>query len=154
MLPPIELLDCRESRITCQPPHPCPPAPQNVVFALSNAATKGSTAGRKAITVLGLDRLQPRDSWAVAGGANSFRRRLQRWESEAASAGALGSGATGAAAASSSHGGGVLFSPRDSSFDGPQPAGDGGVLGAMLEGVVGLAAEPIRGLDESEHCAP
>ncbi|PSC70464.1 Methionine gamma-lyase isoform A [Micractinium conductrix] len=116
---------------------------QNVVFALSNAATKGSTAARKAITAMGLDRLPyPQDvRWAGAG--STFRRRLQRWETEVVG----GSGAAAAAAPGGGGGGGVMFSPRDGA-EGLQHGGDGGVLGAVLRGVAGLAAEPIRGLDE------
>ena len=81
---------CRTVR--CPMPHllllllPSPPPPQNVVFALSNAATKGSQAGRKFITVLGLDRLPSAASGGGAtggpdgwGGAEtSFRRRQLR----------------------------------------------------------------------------
>jgi hypothetical protein len=129
-----------------------------VVFALSNAATKGSTAARKAITALGLDRLQPREAWAAAGGT-PLRRRL-RWETDAGMGGSSGSGGGGGRTPQAAATGGgpdsgaraVLFSPRDgASEDGPSfGGGSGGVLGAMLMGVAGLAAEPIRGLDEGE----
>lgn len=146
-------------------PNP-PPSQQNVVFALSNAATKGSTAARKAITALGLDRLHPGQQLDAAGA--SFRRRLQRWESEVSRASHHGSsaGAAAGAAPSGSHSGGhrrepgspaataaVMFSPREAQMEGPgeQPGGgEGGMLGAVLLGFAGLAAEPIRGLDEGE----
>ena len=94
---------------------------------------------------MGLDRLPyPQDvRWAGAG--STFRRRLQRWETEVVG----GSGAAAAAAPGGGGGGGAMFSPRDGA-EGLQHGGDGGVLGAVLRGVAGLAAEPIRGLDEGE----
>jgi hypothetical protein len=141
----------------CSPPSLPVAVPQNVVFALSNAATKGSTAARKAITALGLDRLHPQHPWAAAAGP-SFRRRL-RWEQEAVREAAHAApvpegsqGFVGAAATANFSTSVVVFSPRDGTFDGPQPGGDGGVLGAVLLGVAGLAAEPIRGLDEGAVC--
>jgi hypothetical protein len=140
--------------MSAQPPFRCL---QNVVFALSNAATKGSTAARKALTALGLDRRLPQASWAAAGGSHLVRQRL-RWEQEAGllpgTEGSSSNGGPAAASAAASHGGGtlaVLFSPKDDAFDVGQPSGDGGLLGALLAGVVGLAAEPVRGFDEGER---
>ena len=79
------------------------------MFALSNAATKGSTAARKMLTALGLDRLHPGQQlppgsrggdgpWPTTPGA-SFRRRLrlQRWDSEAAPGGGGAAAAVAAA---------------------------------------------------------
>lgn len=136
-----------------------------MVFALSNAAAKGSTAARKAITALGLDRLPVAPDARRGGPRSSFQFRLQRWDTEQGLAsdgrsgggrgggtwagdgrpGGSGSGAGGDAAAAA-----VMFSPREG-LEGPQGGGgDGGVLGAVLLGVAGLASEPIRGLDEGE----
>lgn len=152
--------------------------PQNVVFALSNAAAKGSTAARKAITALGLDRLPVAPDARRRGPRSSFQLRLQRWDTEQGlmadsrgSAGRSGGGSAGGrpGSAGSSAGGSsaaaaVMFSPREG-LEGPQAgSSDGGVLGAVLLGVAGLASEPIRGLDEGEsgpaaslltrHCRP
>lgn len=139
-----------------------PPPLQNVVFALSNAAAKGSTAARKAITALGLDRLPVPPDARPRGPRTSFQFRLQRWDTEqglmADSRGSAGRGSTGSSAGRPRGAGGssdgeaaaaaVMFSPREG-LEGPQGAGgDGGVLGAVLLGVAGLASEPIRGLDE------
>lgn len=141
------------------------------MFALSNAATKGSTAARKMLTALGLDRLHqgqqppldthgPGSPWPTTSGA-SFRRRLglQRWDSQVAAGAAAARAAAqaalrtrGVSAGGSSEPGSpvaVVFSPRDVLLEGPQEGGgDGGLLGALLLGVAGLAREPIRGLDE------
>lgn len=135
--------------------HPHAPRQQNWLFALSNAATKGSTAGRKAITALGLDRPmahagQPA-GWPSSG--VSFRR-LQRFETDlgggSGAAAQLAAEAVMAAGSSGEPGSptAVMFSPREG-LEGPQGGGgDGGVLGALLLGVAGLAREPVRGFDE------
>ncbi len=140
------------------------------MFALSNAATKGSTAARKMLTALGLDRLHPGQQpaldlrgpgspWPTTSGA-SFRRRLrlQRWDSQVAAGAAAARAAAQAALRSrdASAGSGepgsptaVVFAPREVLLEGTQEGGgDGGLLGALLMGVAGLAREPIRGLDE------
>lgn len=142
---------------------------QNVVFALSNAATKGSTAARKALIALGLDRLPhyPQDGrWAGAASAR-FRHHRQHWDapdvglpgppggarSSRSSSSTFAEATSAAAGVSGGGSSAVVFSPRTST-DGPESGGghDSGVLGALLLGVAGLASEPIRGLDEGERC--
>eukprot|EP00887_Chlorella_sp_A99_P007395 scaffold2.g7395.t1 len=102
---------------------------QNVVFAFSNAASKGSAAARKAITVLGLEGYD--SSWARA---TSLHRRVH-WREDLAARGAGGPGDGGLLA---------LPPPRRR----PPGGAGGGLLGAVLHGAVGLVSEPVRGMDE------
>ena len=108
---------------------------QNVVFAFSNAASKGSAAARKAITVLGLESYDT--SWARAA---SLHRRVH-WRDDLLpwGGGAGGGGGFGQEASAPL----ILVTPRR-----PPSSGDGGLLGAVLHGIVGLVSEPVRGLDE------
>jgi len=98
---------------------------QNVIFAVSNAATKASGAARKAIVVWGLDR------WDEPLGTGTFRRRVM-WEE---GGGDLIRGREGRRRGNAS---------RRVSVDG----GGGGLVAAVLRGAVGIFTEPIRGAEE------
>ncbi len=108
---------------------------QNVVFAVSNAATKAAGAARKAIVVWGLDR-----RWDEPLGSGTFRRRVMFVE-DGVGRGGDGAGDDGDDLVSATLRGltGLLSEP----IRGVEEGGLPGLLRGMQRGALGAVALPL-----------